>query len=525
MNNDVITPFPTLLQRLSAHRPDQVFLDDVDGRSLTFAEVWTEVERWHGALDATGVAAASYVGVMLPTGVDAVAVWAAVAAMRAVDVPIHNAYQGPILRHVLATSGASHVVIAAEFLSALLAELPELPGIQTVIVVGTPAAAGAAPAGCRIVSWSDLASEAGPLAFAPLDIAPWDTATILFTSGTTGVSKGAVIPWAQLHGTTLRYFPPLTDADVIYCPFPLVHLSGKFLVYLSALINGRAVLRQQFKTSEYWADIRKYGCTTTLLLGSMANFLLSEPRTEHDHDNPLYNVLMVPLVPRIDDFAERFGVRIRTTWGSTEVGNPVVSDWAPARPDLCGKVQPGFECRIVDEHDQELPDGEVGEIVVRSTSPWTITPGYLNMPEATLTAYRNLWFHTGDNGWRDPHGNFYFVDRRKDSIRRRGENISSVEVERQINLHPAISESAVIGVPTEWGEEDVKACLVLNPGDEFDPAAFWDFLGAQLPRFMVPRYVEVMDDLPRTMTLKVNKDILRADSLNARTRQRPDARG
>jgi crotonobetaine/carnitine-CoA ligase len=238
---------------------------------------------------------------------------------------------------------------------------------------------------------------------------------------------------------------------------------------------------------------------------------------------------MVPLVPYVDEFKTRFGVRVSTAFGSTEQGPGIHSGWdtSSATWRSCGKPRfgyAGFEVRVVDEHDYEVGPGEVGELIIRSSEPWTMSLGYYGMPDKTSEAWRNGWFHTGDAFLYDPDGYFYFVDRVKDCIRRRGENISSFEIEAEVNAHPDVVESAAIGVPSDLGEEDVKIAVVTKPGSPLSPEELTDYLIQKMPRFMVPRYVEFVADLPKTeATLRVQKYLLKQGALNGATWDRERA--
>jgi crotonobetaine/carnitine-CoA ligase len=253
-------------------------------------------------------------------------------------------------------------------------------------------------------------------------------------------------------------------------------------------------------------------------MGAMTTFLLAADPAPADSQNTLDKVLMLPLPSCLDEFRQRFGVRVRTLYNQTEVSVPIASPGFDT-PDFrtCGVVREGYECRIVDDQDRVLPAGAVGELVLRSDEPWTMMYEYLGDPEATVRAWRNLWLHTGDAFTRDEDGNYFFVDRIDDVIRRRGENISSAELEASVCEHPAVTECAAIAVASSWGESEVKIVVVPTPGSKIDPGDLLQFLSKRLPRFMVPRYLEVVGELPRTPTAKVRKSELRDVSLTAAT--------
>jgi crotonobetaine/carnitine-CoA ligase len=345
---------------------------------------------------------------------------------------------------------------------------------------------------------------------------------------TTGPSKRVLVPWGQLDASSAQQWSLLYGDEVAqYTPFPMNHVGGKSPPLLMAAHGGRAVLRDGFSGTAFWDDVRAQRCTMTILAGTMQNFLWQQDPRPDDDENPLRFVIMAPLIPQFREFERRFGLRVLTGYNMTEISTPLlftgdIPDWRS-----CGRLRvghPGYEARIVDKHDVEVPPGQVGELVVRTSEPWTLNAGYLGMPEATVAAWRNGWFHTGDAFTRDEGGNHFFVDRVKDAIRRRGENISSFEVESLVNDHPGVLESAAVAVPSEWGEDEVKVVVVPKDGTTLDPAELIRFLIPRMPRFMVPRFVEICAELPKTdATRRVKKAELRADARNDRTWDREAA--
>jgi crotonobetaine/carnitine-CoA ligase len=262
------------------------------------------------------------------------------------------------------------------------------------------------------------------------------------------------------------------------------------------------VIREQFSVQHFWEDMRTYEIAGAGLVGPMAPFLMMQPEQPDDADTPLRHVYMGPLVPQVEEFKRRFGVKIGTGYGMTEIGAPFVSDGFDLANDTsCGRLKSGwagYEVRIVDEHDQPLGPNEVGELIVRTDEPWVLNRGYFGMPDVTAEAWRNGWFHTGDGFRYDEDGNYYFVDRIKDAIRRRGENISSFEVEALVSQHPDITESAAVAVPSEYTEDEVKVCVVAKPDAEFTAQELLEFLVSRMPRFMLPRFVEFVSEVPKT---------------------------
>jgi crotonobetaine/carnitine-CoA ligase len=302
----------------------------------------------------------------------------------------------------------------------------------------------------------------------------------------------------------------LAHDDVYYAPLPLFHIAGQWaLVYACMQVGATAVVRRRFSAGEFWSTVHATGANVSFLLGAMANFLSRQHPATGDADNPMDRMLLVPLVAELEAFKERFGVRVTTCYGSTEVNVPIAGDWSVNDPTVAGRALPGFELRIVDENDREVQVGQVGELVVRAQEPWVIATEYHANPQATVRAFRNLWLHSGDAFRRDSEGNYYFVDRIKDYIRRRGENISSFEVEREVNSHPAVLESAAVAVRSEHSEDDLKVVVVPKPGMAIEADELREYLRGRVPRFMVPDIVVVAEELPKTPTGKIQKHLLR----------------
>ena len=308
--------------------------------------------------------------------------------------------------------------------------------------------------------------------------------------------------------------------DIGYCPFPVFHMSGLLPLAWFGFPGGQVVLRAGFRTQDFWEDVRAFGCTVAAMIPTMMNWLLDQPAKSDDLDNPLRYVASAPVIARVDEFKARFGVTVRTQFGNTEVGTALYAgpDVSADREATAKWVTPGFEVRAVDQHDYEVPVGELGELVVRTTEPWRMMAGYFGMPEKTAEAWRNGWFHTGDGVLRDENDRYHFVDRLTDSMRRRGENISSMEVEAYVNDHPSVSETAAIGVPSADGEDEVKVCVVLLADHRLTAEELHGFLVERMPGFMVPRYIEFISDPERTEAMKrIKKPALRVDPLNSRT--------
>jgi crotonobetaine/carnitine-CoA ligase len=499
--------FPGVIAKRAEWTPDRTWIVDItNGSSVTFGQAHELFLTWADALRRSGIGAGERVASMTTNCIERAAAWLGTAWLRAYDVPVNTAFRGYMLQYTLENSGAAVLVTQTAFLDRVAEVASNLPDLHTVVLLDASSAPSALDGGrIRVITAPELLDGATPAH----DLAtpePHDVATIAYTSGTTGPSKGVVSPWgALILGVGL--LDDLGPDDVMYSPFPMYHMSGMGTLAQTAYMGGRSVIREGFDTNAFWGEVDEHGCTFTLIVPAMAHWLLSQPPGPEDSRHSLRHAILSPI---IHAFGERFGVTMRTHYGMTEAGNVTsrrdVTDESPS----CGRVRPGYEIRLVDEHDYEVPVGEVGELIVRTEQPWWLCIGYWNMPERTAELWRNGWLHTGDGFRRDDEGNFYFVDRQKDAIRRRGENISSFEVEKIVLQHESIAECAAIGVETDLGEQEVKICVVPRAGAEIDPKQLVEFLVPHMPRYMVPRFVEIMDSLPKTeATLRVQKVKLR----------------
>jgi crotonobetaine/carnitine-CoA ligase len=506
-----------LLDRRAAEAPDQVFaIFQQNGEEWTHAETRERVRRYAAGLQQLGVRQGDLVLSWLPNGPHALLVWLGLNYLGAVYVPINTAYRGGVLEHVVRNSGA-RLIIADDRLAPRLAEI-DRSQLETLVAIGRDAPVIEGLAVLPETALTGAGTEPAP---PPRPIEPWDPQSVIYTSGTTGPSKGAVSSyihyWYSVQSITLE------PGERSMLVGPLFHMSGAGTVYLSLFYGCSFVMLEAFNTKSFWKDVRTYGITNATLLGAMTTFLLKEPPSPADRDHKLKRVLMVPLSDESLAFTERFGADIITVYNMTEINTPLVSEPNPTARGTSGKARPEVQLRIVDANDIEVPHGTVGEVVMRSDLPWTVTSGYHNNPEATARAWRNGWFHTGDAMYRDEQGNFFFVDRIKDAIRRRGENISSFEVEKELLAHPAIRDAAVIPVPSEFSEDEVLAAFTLVEGAAIDLPELVAFLTGRLAHFMVPRYYRRLDRLPTTPTNKVEKYILRNEGVTPDTWDREAA--
>src|SRR5579862_219014 len=511
---------PRLLERRASVDGDREFLAFGDER-WTFGEIERAAARLAGGLANLGVELQTRVALFLPNCADFVNVFFAVGKLGGVSVPINTAYRGYMLEYILNDTACTILVCDAEYLDRVRDALPSLAHLETVIVRGEPA-----PelnlGRLRIVHLPDVVG-------APLETVPEvrfdDVSCVIYTSGTTGPSKG--VPLTNGHSISkavevIRLCEVEPD-DCIYAPVPLFHSFALQRGVVCAVVSGcRCALRERFSASSYWDDVRRLGATVGFCVFTIPQILKkAEPRAD-DRDHTLrclYNARRDP------EFAERFGVRLIEGYGLTEAGVALyVRPGENAPAGSCGRVSEDWDVRLVDDDDVEVGVGEVGEIAIRPRFPALMMPGYLNKPEATVAAWRNLWFHTGDLASRDADGFYYFRDRKKDAIRRRGENVSSWEVEHVLREHPAVGEAAAIPFPSPLGEDDVRVVVTLNDGFDLTPESLIEFCVERLPDFMVPRYVEFRDELPRTPTGRIEKYRLREEGLGPNAFDRGDPR-
>lgn len=510
---------PQLIERRASEDPDRLYITEIGGDTATYGSFAIRCRQWAQAFRMAGLEAGDLVVSMQGAGQEELACWIGLSRVGGVLVPLNLDYVGQMLLHALTLTGAKVAVVEREYLSRLEDLGPDASGLELVIVRGATTAGPGRP--LSVVAAEELLDAAPADADLPWPD-PWDTALVLLTSGTTGPSKGVRIPWAQLRAWSVHQFPLdlMDDSDVWYGPWPSFHITGKYPPYMMALVGGQIVLRDRLSVTNFVDDLTSYGVTTTILALALIGLLEGG---ETARAETLRHVVMVPVLKEFEEFEHRFGCRISTGYAMTEIGAALISrpgEITAANISSVGRPTPGIEARVVDEHDQVVAPGEIGELIVRSDRPWRLNAGYVGMPEATAEAWRNGWFHTSDAFRYDAEGNFFFLDRMKDCIRRRGENISSFEVEREVDQHPDVAESAAISVPAGDDGEDVKVVVVAR-SDSLTEAALYQFLVERMPRFMLPRYIELVDELPKTPTQKVRKTELRADALNDRTWCRP----
>ena len=515
---------PDMLAARAGATPDRPFAL-FDEETWSYGRTATEAWRAAHALQRVGVEMGDYVSVWLPTGPDVLRAWFGANAAGAVYSPLNLAARGAYLQHTLNLAG-SKVIVTHPDLTDRLVGL-DLPHLEQVVVVGEPPAVELP---WPVVTWAELLDGASTDRPAlPRPVEPWDDLSLIYTSGTTGPSKAVRASHAAFWNYGNCFIAPFVDESDRYLqPLPMFYTAGTGITYSMLQAGGSLAYVKGFSPKTLWDDIRRFEATITIAIHGMVTFLLDQPRRPDEADNPLRVVYMGPLT-RHQEFAERFGCRVYTAYGMTEVPVPLVSGLDPEDERSCGRcASTDYELRLVDEHDVPVPVGTPGELVVRHALPWTINSGYKNMPEANATAWRNGWFHTGDQFTHDEEGNFFFLDRIKDVIRRRGVNISSYEVEEEVRCHPAVKDVAAVAVKNpdleeSAGDEEVKVAIVLEDGAELDPAELVEFLLPRMPSHWMPRFVDIVPELPRTESFKVRKSDLRDAGVTADTWDREKA--
>jgi crotonobetaine/carnitine-CoA ligase len=522
----------SVLSRQAAERPNAPALQWQTEEPFSYKGLCEHCLRLAGGLRGLGVQPSNRVLIMLPNSMEIVLAWLSTNLLGAVEVPINIHYKESWLVHEVNDCEAHLAIVHEQYLERFIQVVDQLEHLTDFVVVGGDEGTAHQEMDKKwsMHAWGEL-ENAGAID-KPVEIHYYDTAAIMYTSGTTGPSKGVVVPYGVggIFAQGVVDTAELTSDDVNYVVHPLFHANAQFMQILpSLLVGARISLWPGFSASRWLDQVRATGATITNTLGVMCNFIHSQPVREDDADNPLRAMITLPAPSDIaEDFERRFGVKCLEGYGMTEIGVVTYRRLEePLRLGSAGRALEWFDVRVVDpETDEPLPPGEVGEIVVRPKATGIMMKEYNNVPAKTVEAWRNLWFHTGDAGEMDEEGYLYFRDRVKDVIRRRGENISSFSIESVANTHPAVDESAAIAVPAEHGvgaEDEVKLCVVLKHGEDLDPAELHAYCAQRMPYFAVPRYIEYVAEIPKTANEKVRKNVLREQGITANTWDREAA--
>jgi crotonobetaine/carnitine-CoA ligase len=503
---------PTMLRR-QAERHGGKPLVSAGGTTWSYAAAQEAASRFAGTLRAAGIAVGDRVAVICSNRIEFLEIvlgcmWAGVVA-----VPINVASRGPQLQHILQNCGARLLIVESEFAANLALLEQDKLAVDALWVIGDAAHV-------RLGTLAGVAVPARGAAVGAAAVGPADRALILYTSGTTGPSKGVCCPQAQYFwwAVNTASLLQLKSDDVLSTSLPLFHTNA-LNTFFQALLTGSTVhYERRFSASGFYAGLLNSRATVTYLLGAMVPILLSRPVTP-DETAHAARIALAPGVPAQfhEPFTKRTGIRLLDGWGSTETNFVLGATIDHQKPGLMGPVFDGFGARVVDEHGNETPDGNPGELLVRTDEPLAFAREYFRMPDKTAEAWRDGWFHTGDRVIRQPDGYFRFVDRLKDAIRRRGENISSFEVEQVLLAHKSVANAAAFPVRSPLAEDEVMAAVVLHPGRALREADLIAFCEPRLPYFAVPRYLEFVTELPTTESGKVQKYKLRERGITERT--------
>lgn len=498
-----------LLRDAAATAPDKplaVFLSPSGERShvISRQQLWERSSRTAAALDRAQVGVGARVALLLDNRPEFLDLFMGCSIIGAVTVPLNTALKGASLEQVLTSVEPTLIFCEPELLDVVQRACVGAEAEPQVVAVGSPSY----EAFCQGAGW-----HPDP------DVGEGDLASIMFTSGTTGPSKGVMCPHGMVvaMGQDNVHLLSRGADDIAYTCLPLFHVNALWCSFVGSLVaGGTVVIDGRFSVSRFWQQVQAAGATSTNLLGGMANLLVAAPVSDAEQGHHLRTVYCVPTPSDYDGFETRFQVTLTSGYGLTDGGTPLGVPPGQRRPGSCGRPLPSREVGLVDEYDRPVADGVVGELVYRPGRAFDSALGYWRMPDATVAAWRNLWLHTGDLLRRDAEGWYYFVDRAKDAVRRHGENVSCFEVEAALSEHPAVLQVAVFGVPAAEGEEEVMACVVLTVG-----STRWADIRAhceeRLPYFAVPRYFRRLDALPRNPLQKVAKAPLKETGVTADT--------
>jgi carnitine-CoA ligase len=513
---------PRLLERQAQAYGGKPLLRMAGGPELSYADVRARARAAAATLQAAGIEPGDRVMVLSENRLELLELVLGCAVLGAVAVPVNTALRGEQLQHVLDNSRPRLVAVEPELLEPLQAAAPP-PSLERVWVFGAEGAPGEA-LGVPAAPFPELQGEPAPGTGA--EVGPGTLLAILYTSGTTGPSKGVCCPQAQFYwwGVTVGELLEIGEDDILYTCLPMFHTNA-LNAFVQALVAGATfVIGERFSASQFWQRAAAEGATVTYLLGAMVNILHGRPPAAGDSAHRV-RIALAPATPASlhEPFRQRFGVLLIEGYGSTETNCAIGAAAARQRPGWMGVELADYEVDVVDENDETVAPGEAGELVLRPRHPFSFATGYFANEAATIDAWRNFWFHSGDRVLRDEEGWIRFVDRTKDAIRRRGENISSYEVEAAISSHPQVAGVAVFAVPSEMAEDEVMAAVVPKPEEEIDPEELIRHCEGRLAYFAIPRYVDLVEALPTTENGKVRKAVLRERAVTATTWDREAA--
>ncbi|MGW8814387.1 AMP-binding protein [Gordonia terrae] len=510
---------PELVQSWALQDPQRQILRDVGGQGLTNSDLAVAAATWGALLTSVGATRGAPVATMLPNTSAGHIGWLGTAWIGAIEFPLNHAFPTSWIERLIMESGAT-IAIVGKQLARKWQPLLTAGVLKSLVVVHDLQ---------RVEIWSDDGrNEFRKLT--PVDLTPvvadrYDVSCVILTSGTTGPSKGVVVPWGQWETRCVSNAIPSrfrNPDEVFYNPLPVYHTAGRSYFYEAVYQQSVMVSKGRFSTTTWIDDIYREKCTGTILLGTTASFIFNSPQKSLDRETSLKFVVVAPVPTWVDQLKERFNITAVTSYGATEYGNAIVSgdhfEVTSRTAGSCGVADSNYEVRLVSDQGMEVGIDEPGELHVRGT-PWANNLGYWRRPEESARAWQGGWFRTGDIFRRDADGLFYFIDRAKDMVRRRGENISSMEVEWSAMEHPEVSVAAAYGVRSEHGEEEVMLSVELAAGAVVSPAELHKFLETRLPAYAVPQFIAIHAELPRTSTQKIRKNELREAGVTSSTWQ------
>ena len=508
--------FPAWIRERARVGGDKQALE-ICGVTRTYAELDHATDRAAAGFAALGLQPAEHASLWMANSIENVEAWFGLQKAGVVEVPVHTAARGAALTYVIDHADARALVVDEAFLPHLAAIAERLPKLEHVVV--NRAEPGEEdvelPSRLAVHDLAELASGGGAVPDPSLQRS--DLAVILHSSGTTGPPKGVLLSHeAVLHLTRhLVWLMDYESSDRLYTAFPLFHNNAKYTSVCAALeCGGSLVMDKRFPVSTFWEVAREKEITAFNYMGALLMMLHKQPRRADDSDNPVRIAFGAPCPVGIwEEFERRFGMELVEVYGMTEAPMITENRLDDRKIGSGGKGSMSYEVRIVDENDESVPPDTPGEIVARPTRQLALFSGYYKRPEDTVEAWRNLWFHTGDRGRMDADGFVFFIDRMKDSIRRRGENISTWEIESTLNTHPAVQESAAYGVASELSESEVMVAVVPRDGERPRPDELLDFCYGKIAHYAVPRYVRFLDALPRNHAERVEKFRLRGEAI------------
>jgi carnitine-CoA ligase len=506
-----------IIRKKAQSNPDKTFILYKD-KSISYGDFDNISNRIASSFRRLGVAKGDKVCIIAKNSPEFLYTWFGLAKLGAIEVPINTALKGDLLSYIINDSDAKFVVVDEEFIERFTFVEKSLTKVRGIIVRSSEK-----PYDYESIfpsySYDELLRETDVVRTE--NVYPYDPIAIMYTSGTTGPSKGVVMPnrqfwdWGFDFATHMR----TTENDVLYTCLPFFHGTSHFITTMMALLcKATLAIGENFSATRFWDEIISYDATWTPIVGAMASILYNQPPKKSDRNHRLKLIYSLPAPKEIyHEFESRFNVRLIEAYGLTEVNGVFFNPLEYPRIGSCGKLNEKYEVMLMDNEDNQVREGEIGEIAIRPKEPYSMMLEYYKKPEETVKTWRNLWFHTGDLGRCDSDGYYYFVDRKKDSLRRRGENVSSYEVEKVLNSHIDVLESAVVGVDSKLSEQEIMAFIRLRPDAKLAEEELIEFCQDRLAYFMIPRFIRILEDFPRTPNGKVEKYKLKSMQIDQKT--------